>query len=84
MRRPIETLENDRRRAMKALRLIVDALLNDPAARQDQAASRTARTRIYDPYSLATRPLPVDLRIHPHPRGLSAIDVLRITGGITD
>lgn len=44
--------------------------------------SARPRPRLYDPYSLAVRPLPQGLRLFPHPKGISAERALRITDGV--
>lgn len=64
---------------MNALRLIVLTLLREAIVGQDKPQPVA---RIYDPYSLATRPLPANLQLFPHPKQLSEADVLRITGGL--
>ncbi|MDQ3329689.1 MAG: hypothetical protein M3552_03405 [Planctomycetota bacterium] len=63
------------------MRVIAYALFNEAVARGARRASPVGRERIYDPYSLAIRPLPADLRLFPHPRRLSSEDVRRILGG---
>lgn len=65
---------------MNALRLIAEIMIVE-AVRSLAAGPPTARDRIYDPYSLATRPLSAGLSIHPHPRGITAERAQRITGG---
>ena len=65
---------------MKTIRSeITAATENGTAARAGQTDA--PRTRIYDPYSLATRPMPADLQLFPHPKGISPALALYITGG---
>lgn len=47
-----------------------------------QAAGIEPAPRIYDPYSLATRPLPADLELFAHPKEIDAEAARRITGGV--
>ena len=63
---------------MNAFRLTLDPSTGGPPPlpRVD-----SERPRIYDPYSLATRPLPNCLRLYPHPKGIDAAAARRITAG---
>lgn len=66
---------------MDAFRLIIELLIletNIAVARHQAAA---VRPEMYDPYSLATRPLPAGLRMFPHPKGISTEAARRITAG---
>jgi hypothetical protein len=67
---------------MNALRLLVYSLMIPATSRRAGRVSPPAPMRIYDPYSLAIRPLPADLRIYPHPREISPIRVKRILGSV--
>ncbi len=65
--------------AVKTIRSEITAASAGTNSRGSQADP--ARPRIYDPYSLATRPMPTELRLFPHPKGISPALALYITGG---
>lgn len=49
---------------------------------EPQAPGVAPAPRIYDPYSLATRPLPTDLELFAHPNEIDVEAARRITGGV--
>lgn len=51
------------------------------SSRETAGDGSAPRIRIYDPYSLATRPLPQDLQVFTHPKGISAERARQITAG---
>jgi hypothetical protein len=64
-----------------AVRLIIELMILEANAAIVRRHAAAIRSEMYDPYSLATRPLPTGLRLFPHPKGISAEAARRITAG---
>lgn len=62
-------------------RLLIELLILEANAAVARRQAAAARAEMYNPYTLATRPIPAGLRVFPHPKGISAEAALRITAG---